>query len=361
MKILQIIDSLATGGAEKLLLDSLSLYREAGIEMDVLVLKDEDYPFMQQLEAMDSCKIYKLGSGSVYQPNHIFKIAKIIGQYDIAHVHLFPAQYWAVLAKQWSGASTKLIFTEHSTSNRRIRNRFSKPIEQYIYSKFDSIAVIADEVESALLKHISLSSDKVFKINNGVDILKYKKAEVQSRDQLNLSQKDFLVIQVSSFKYPKDQATVIKALSILPETVKLILVGDGPQRENCEALATRLGLSNRVCFLGNRNDVPALLKTADIVVLSSHYEGMSLSSIEGMASGRPFIASDVPGLAPIVKDAGLLFPVGDAETLAELILKLKHEPIFNQKIVEACQKRAAQYDIQIMVNQYIQLYEQILA
>lgn len=361
MRVLQIIDSLATGGAEKLLLESLALYRKAGIEMDVLVLKDENYPFMQQLEKQQICKIYKLGSSSVYHPKHIFKIAKIIGKYDIAHVHLFPAQYWAVLAKKWRGATTKLIFTEHSTSNRRIRSAYSKLIERWVYNKYDRVIVIADEVLKAIKKHVSIDVSQIQLIYNGIDIKAFKNAVPLDKKRLCCHKDDFLMIQVSSFKYPKDQKTLIKALLYLPENVKLLLVGDGVQKKSCEDLAEELGLEKRVKFLGNRSDVPQLLKTADVVVLSSHYEGMSLSSIEGMASGKPFVASDVPGLTEIVKGAGLLFPKEDERELAEILLQLKDDLHYRKEVVQKCQKRAAQYDIQNMVNQYISLYGEVLA
>lgn len=361
MKVLQVIDSLATGGAEKLLLDSVPLYREAGVEMDVLVLKDENYAFMQQLEQQQICKIYKLGSGTVYHPKHIFKIAKIIGNYDIAHVHLFPAQYWVVLAKKWSRLETKLIFTEHSTSNRRIRSVYSKPIEKWVYRNYAKIIVIASEVLKALQEHISLDTSQMHLIHNGVNIETFKKAEPLDRKKFHFTKNDFIAIQVSSFKYPKDQQTVIRALKNTRKNVKLILVGDGPQKKLCEDLVKELELEDRVQFLGNRNNVPQLLKTADVVILSSHYEGMSLSSIEGMASGRPFVASNVPGLKDIVQDAGVLFPEGDAEALSKIIIRLEEDEAYTKKTVAQCQKRAKQYAIESMVNQYIALYEEVLA
>lgn len=106
-------------------------------------------------------------------------------------------------------------------------------------------------------------------------------------------------------------------------------------------------------------DVPQLLKTADIIVLSSKYEGLSLSSIEGMASGKPFIASDVPGLKEIVSGAGVLFEQGNAIELAEKINKLLEDKEYYTEIVESCQKRAQEYDIIKMVDKHIQLYESI--
>ncbi|NBC57062.1 MAG: glycosyltransferase [Bacteroidetes bacterium] len=361
MKVLQIIDSLATGGAEKLIIDSLPLYRNAGIEMDILVLKDHNYPFMQQLEAQQSCKIYKLGKGSVYHPKHIFGIAKVLSAYDIAHVHLFPAQYWAVLAKKWSAAKTKLVFTEHSTSNRRVKNKPLAVIDRYFYKQYDRIVAISDEIQDIFTTHTRLPAHKFELIYNGIKLKQYFDAKSYSRDVLGLCINDLVLIQVSAFRPGKDHSTLIRALKELPEDVKLLLVGDGILKKACEDLTEELGLNQRIKFLGNRSDVPKLLKTADIVVLSSHHEGMSLASIEGMASGRPFVASDVPGLTDIVKGAGILFPQDDVKALAESIERLMKDQSYNNEIRRKCQERASQYDIQLMVNQYVNLYEQTIA
>ncbi len=131
-------------------------------------------------------------------------------------------------------------------------------------------------------------------------------------------------------------------------------------KEKCEKLVAVLGLEDRVFFLGIRTDIPQLLKTADIVVLSSKYEGLSLSSIEGMASGKPFVASDVPGLKEAVSGAGVLFPVGNEKKLAEEILHLSSDADYYAATVEKCLARAKDYDISKMVTEHINLYKEIL-
>jgi glycosyltransferase involved in cell wall biosynthesis len=126
----------------------------------------------------------------------------------------------------------------------------------------------------------------------------------------------------------------------------------------CKKLAEEFNVSDRVIFLGMRSDIPALLKTADIVVLSSNYEGLSLSSVEGMASGNPFIASDVPGLQEVVGGAGLLFEAGNEKELASHILHLMEDKTYRDSIAAACEERAAQYDIQEMVEKHVALYKE---
>ena len=363
MKILHIINSLATGGAEKLIAETLPLYAECGVEVDLLLLNGIEHPFFKDLASKKCCRIFSLGTGSIYNPLHIFRIIPFLKKYDLVHVHLFPAQYFVVLAKIISGANTKLIFTEHSTSNRRIRGNFLvRYLDVYIYKKYDKIIAISEKVRSVLQNYTKIEIDKFCVIENGVNIDKISRAIPANRNILlkKSTLKDCLIIQVSSFQEPKDQKTLIRAMALLPDFFKLILVGVGALQKESEVLVAELGLQKNVFFLGVRMDVPQLLKTADIVVLSSKYEGLSLSSIEGMASGKPFIASDVPGLKEIVAGAGILFPLGDVQKLAEEILQLATDENYYNRIAKQCMHRSQDFDIIKMVDSHLALYHQLI-
>lgn len=366
MRILQIINSLGTGGAEKLLLDTIPLYRKAGIEMDVLVFWNNNHQFINALKSLGCCKVFVLKESEnykdIYNPFNILRLKTYLKQYDIAHVHLFPAQYYAMFANLLNGNSCKLVFTEHNTSNRRFKNPIFKSLERYVYSKYQKVVCISDEIKSIYENYLGIAlKDRFVLINNGVNLSVIKEASALVKEQLSLgiSEDKFLLAQVSAFRPQKDQATLIKAMFLLSEEIQLVLIGDGETRTECEKLVINLGLEERVFFLGQRMDIPQILKTADIVVLSSFYEGMSLSSIEGLASGRPFVASDVPGLSEIVKGAGVLFEQGNEEDLADKINELLQHRIFYGKIVQSCQERAAQYDIDIMINKHIELYRNV--
>ena len=356
MKVLLVINSLATGGAEKLLLDTIPRYVDAGITMELLLLNGKDTPFLEKLKEKSAIPIYSLSSGSVYNPMLIYKLRKYLKEYDIVHVHLFPSLYWIALCKWIFSIKTKIIFTEHSTSNRR-RNTFFTVFDRFIYRQYNLIIAISENVKENLNSHIKNHKIKIIVIENGVDVEKIKKALPLNNFKAK-GQKDIkYVIQVSRFQYPKDQNTVIRAFSHLPEDIELLLVGSGKGLKASKKLARELNLEEKIHFLGIRTDVPNLLKTAAIVILSSHYEGMSLSSIEGMASGRPFIASDVPGLTSIVKGAGILFPLGDEKKLASHILDLLNDETLYADIVLKCQERAAKYSIENMVENHIKLYK----
>src|SRR5690554_3114603 len=288
MRVLQVINSLTTGGAEKLILDTVPLYQQKGIVMDVLCLTDSKNSFMYELKAKTSGEIFALSDGSVYNPLHIFRIIPYLKKYDIIHLHLFPTLYWVVLAKWISFSNVKLVYTEHNTHNRRRDNLIFKMLDRFIYKKIDCIVTIADEVDSNLKKHLKLNEDKFQQIENGVDVNYYHSAIPYTKDKF-FSGNDFILIQVSSFRWQKDQKTLIESLQYLPDNIKLLLVGDGPLIDESKQLAKELQLNERILFLGNRDDVPRLLNTSDVVVLSSKHEGLSLSNIEGMSVGKPFV------------------------------------------------------------------------
>lgn len=362
MKVLHIINSLGTGGAEKLLLDTLPLYRQAGIEADVLLLWDNDLPFTRALRELNCCTIHILknspDSRHIYNPLSVFKIRKYLKMYDIAHVHLFPAQYFTVFANMLNGNRTRLLFTEHNTANRRIKRKIFRPLETFVYSRYHKIVCITEEIRDIYVRYLN-NHRGLTVIPNGVDISGRQKAAPLSRREIasDLKETDALVTQVSAFRKQKDQPALIRAMRHLPEHFKLLLAGTGDLMKDSQKLAQELGVQERVYFLGQRMDIPELLKTSDFVVLSSHYEGMSLASIEGMASGRPFIGSDVPGLREIAGGAGELFEAGNDRQLAEIILALHNDRERYDKTAARCMERAGEYDIRKMVSRHIEMYQ----
>ena len=161
---------------------------------------------------------------------------------------------------------------------------------------------------------------------------------------------------VAAFRIEKDQKTLIRAISQLPEDYTLWLVGDGQTRPELESLAKELSVEDRVRFFGWRTDIPQILKTSDVVALASHYEGLSLSSIEGMAVGKPFIASDVDGLRQIVGGAGVLLPDSDSRAFADKIKELCTNKEYAAQVADSCMERASQYDFKKMAEAYNQVY-----
>lgn len=358
MKVLQIITSLSTGGAEKLIADSVPLYQNKRIKMDILSLNNSKTPFWKNLELNNNGIIEGLTSKSVYNPFLVFKIIPYLKKYDLVHLHLFPTLYWVVIAKWISFSNVKLVYTEHSTNNRRRDKIIFKVLDRFIYKKLDEIVCITEGVKDNLQKHLNIKKD-ISVINNGIDIKKFNNADKNDSFDFFIKE-DFKLIQVSSFRKQKDQATVIRSLTLLPEKVKLLLVGDGILLENSRRLVIELSLQDRVIFLGNRYDIPALINYCDVAILSSENEGFGLAIVEGMASYKPVIATNIDGVKEIVDGYGLLFEKGNEQELAVHVNRLMEDKEFYRNTAEQCFVRANEFDINRMIDRYIVLYNKVL-
>ena len=350
MRILHVISTLQMGGAEHLMVDLLPALRDLGNEVELLLIDGTKTAFYEELESLGIKISYLKCGGRIYSHTNIFRMAKAIQGYDIVHTHTFPCQLFAALSHN---KKSKLITTEHSTTNHRRNKWWLKFLDRWMYKRFERIICISDKSKENLVNHLDKERGVVV-INNGVNIKKFERT-IKRR----LSS-PVIITMVASMRDAKDQDTVIKAMQYLGSNYRLHLVGDGPRREYLENLSKELDCTNNVVFFGNQSDIPSILESSDIVVLSSHWEGLSLSSIEGMASGRPFIASDVPGLGELVRNHGIVFPEGDYNQLAKCIEKLCRDNNYYYDIAKRCQESVLKYDVTIMAQKYYQLYKEIL-
>ncbi|XOQ13611.1 MAG: hypothetical protein ACFWTY_06210 [Shouchella clausii] len=356
MKVLHVINSLSYGGAEKLLTEVAPSMKKKEISIDIMVLKDKDTGFKEYLH-QKGIKIIESPYG-LYSLLNIFFIKRYLKKYNIIHVHLFPAQYYVSLANKLSFKKNYIITTEHNTHNKRRNRKLYKPLEAYIYREFNKIICISDATKANLNTWIKSTKDKSVIVSNGVEINKYSQAKAYSKEYISdkLNSNDRLLLMVASFTSQKDHITLLRAIKMLPQNFKLILVGEGPTRVKIENQILNLDLVDRVIVLGARNDVPKLMKSCDIFVLSSFWEGFGLVAVEAMAAGKIAIASDVPGLRDVIDKEELLFKVGDFASLAE---KIKYVFMNSERFHELesfCSKRAEYFSVEKMVNEYIKIY-----
>lgn len=356
MKILHVITSLRTGGAEKLMLDLIPRLKDYGHEVDLLIFDGTSTPFRKQAEDL-GIKVLDLGKGgSVYSPKRLLRLRPFLKHYDIIHTHNTACQLFAAIAN--IGRKKALVTTEHSSNNRRRKIKFLKPIDRWMYNRYKVIINISQKAEDNLRTYLGHSNAKICTVNNGIDVAKFATAK-PSEELEKLAPGSKKILMVAGFRSEKDQPTLIRSLKELPEDFHLFLVGDGERRTEFEELVKSLNLNERVHFLGIREDIPELLKVSDYVVLSSHYEGLSLSSVEGMAAGKPFLASDVEGLREVVKGSGILFKDQNERHLASLIQQLNNDPFYYEKISENCTKRAKDFDVNVMVKGYNDVYSKL--
>jgi len=362
MKLLHVITSLQTGGAETLVVNLMPRFRVLGHEVGVVVFNGVETPLMSRLQSeCPECKLYKLGT-SYYNPWYIVKLIGIMRQYDIVHTHNSSPQLFAAIANIF--CRKKLVTTEHSTNNRkREKGGVLRVLDRWMYRRYHQTICISEISERKLKAYLALPQSlskgrgvQICTINNGVDV-----AAIHEADPIGeLKTRKFVVVMVAGFREAKDQDTLIRAMALLPKEVyELWLVGDGVRRPVLEGLILQFGLQEVVRLLGLRTDVPRVLKSADVVVMSSHWEGLSLSNIEGMAAGKPFVASDVNGLREVTKGYGVLFRHEDAEALAGVIRQLHDDKQYYQQVANRCYERAMEFDISKMVKAYNKVYEEI--
>jgi glycosyltransferase involved in cell wall biosynthesis len=359
MKILHIITSLRLGGAEKLLSETLPLMKNTyKLNVDILIIED-DGTFLKEALIENGIKILTLKSkGKI---SNFFEILKHIKNYDIIHSHLFLGVYFVALSKYFIKDKI-LIMTEHSTHNKRRNKKYFKNIEKTIYLKYDKVISISQEVENNLKNWLNypnmISNDKFILIENGINLKKYL-LSTGYKKTVFFTADTFLLAMVGSFSNAKDQATIIKSLKYLPTNINLLLIGEGPNKKSLELLATQLLVEDRVIFTGLRNDVEKILKTIDVSIVSSNWEGFGLVAVEAMASRKPVIASNVDGLKQIVSGSGIIFEKGNDKELANKILELINDNNYYHKISEQCYLKSKHYSIDNMVESYCLIYAEL--
>lgn len=353
MRILQIITSLRIGGAERLVSEISPILKTKGHQVDVLLFDGVNSAFKDRLMA-SGVKVLTFGTKcNIYNPLIILKLSKLIGRYDLIHTHNSSPQLFTAIAKIISKRKPILFTTEHNTTNRRRNIKLFYFIDKWMYKQYNTIICISDDTQSNLQSYLPCIKGRLTTIHNGINISMFSDAIIEQR---SVSDK-FVITMVAGFRPQKDQDTLVKAMSLLdPQKFELWLVGDGERRHIIADLIHTLKLDNCVKLLGISNDVPALLKSSDVVVMSSHWEGFGLAAVEAMAAKRPVIASNVPGLSKIVQNAGILFAKGDYKSLAKEINKLYEDKAYYRIISEKCYLRALDFDINIMVDNYYNLY-----
>lgn len=352
MKILQVITSLEFGGAEKLVAEISIALQQKGHEIALALFRRSDTALAQSIK-QSGISVYEF-SDDPYSLKNIRKLRQLSKQFDVVHTHNYSPQLFGAIASL--GSNAKWVTTEHSPSNRRRSKAYFAPIDRWMYNRYDAVIGISQQSIDNLLAFTGPLKHRPELIANGIDVNKYHTA--QEHPEFRTHEGRFVLVNVAGFRAEKDQDTLIRTMSLLPsDQFELWLVGDGVRRKELEALVRELGVESQVKFWGLRSDVPEILRSSDAVVMCSHYEGLSLSNIEGMSVGKPFIADDVTGLREMTQNVGLLFPYKDAAALAQLLKTLKTDTSLAQRIAEKCYQKAKEFDISRTVEAYLDLYQ----
>src|SRR5579864_2721917 len=350
MKLLLVINSMILAGAEVFFAELAPLLKQAGIDVSVLLLRRLDGA-LEKILAEQGIPVLYTPQDRIYAASQIWHLRKRFREFDIVHTQLFPTQLWSVLGR--SGRQPVLLTTEQNTDNNR-RKAWLRPMDRFMYSRYDHICSNSEATRTRLEQWLPELQVEMSVIPNGISLNRVAHAKPLSRRTV-VGDDDRLPILLSAARLQpqKDHATLLRAIAMLGQPVHLLLAGDGELKPELERLAADLGIRERVHFLGRRDDVPSLLRTADIFVHSTHSDGFCVAALEAMAAGLPLVASRVPGLAEVIGNAGLLVPPQDPKAFAAAVSLLLAQPERRHELAQAARQRSQLFSIEASAKAYI--------
>ena len=349
-RIFFLVNNLRSGGAEKLTLETINILNKSfEIKLVCLNKLDEVYQVEKRSNLVYLSNRLKY---SLILPIRLF-IEALKDKPDIIHVNLFPSLYYAIPLKL---LRIKLIYTEHSTFNKRRKYFLSNLIDAFIYGFYDKIICISTDVRDNLLKSITLFKleEKCVVINNGICL----PVNIKPKN-LNLKNK-LIVAMIGRFEKPKNQKTLIDFLLISKHNIELHFYGEGPLLNHYMNHVKQSGLNNNVIFHGFVHDLNEKLNNVDVAVLSSDWEGFGLSALETMSLGIPTLGSNVKGLKTVIDNKNLLFEPNNPLSLSKKFDNIIWNPKKYYEYSKYCLERSQEFSINNTVSRLKHEYLDIL-
>lgn len=222
----------------------------------------------------------------------------------------------------------------------------------------DRIITMNREDREIATRH-QLARDIRFCRGMGVDFSRFSDAkELDFRRSLDFSDDDFVMIYAAEFSKRKNQQMLIRAMSLLPDRVKLILTGDGAMLQSCKELSKSLGASRRILFPGRVENMPKWYAAADLVVSASRSEGLPFHLMEAMYCGLPAVVSEVKGHTDLIVSGknGFLFPYNDFKSFASHIRSVLADTELYKKLSRNARQSVLQYDLKTVLPETMELY-----
>ncbi|MCW9130902.1 glycosyltransferase family 4 protein [Bacillus paramycoides] len=304
---------------------------------------------------------------------HAYKKLKSIirqNRYNIIHCHTPMGGVIARLAaRKARQQGTKVVYTAHGFHFCKgapfINWLLYYPIERSLATNTDCLITINQEDYNLAVKHRFQAKDIQLVHGVGIDIERFTPVtETEKRElklQCDYNPQDFLMFYAAEFNKNKNQSFLIHVLAQLKKKIphaKLLLAGEGPLMEECKKLATQLGVSNMIHFLGYRSDIASLLQMCDIAVASSYREGLPVNIMEAMACGLPVVATDNRGHRELIinNKNGCLIDCADIKAMAERIKVISENP---QLLAQMGQYGRTSIENQYSVNEVLKEKQEI--
>ncbi|GBD89920.1 GDP-mannose-dependent alpha-(1-6)-phosphatidylinositol monomannoside mannosyltransferase [bacterium BMS3Abin04] len=288
---------------------------------------------------------------------------------DLLHVHYaIPHAVSAYLAKQvlkQNHSDIKIITTLHGTDITLVGLEPSfLPLVKFSIENSDGVTAVSRFLKEKSITNYNIDKD-IEVIYNFVDTKLFKPDKNAQLRKSIAPNNEKVLVHTSNFRPVKRVCDTIKILSLVKKELpaKLLLVGDGPDRSDCERLVRDLGLQDDVIFLGKQDGLEELLIVADIFLMPSQSESFGLSALEAMSCGLPVVSSSVGGLPELVNhnETGFIAEFGDINRMAKYVLDLlTNEKKYKKFSNNAREKAVTSFDKKIVVPKYLEYYEKIL-
>ncbi len=366
-RIVHIVEDLKIGGLERVLASIVTSLDRNKYDVQVWCLASGGRIAEELQEKGVDVRI--LGLTSYYNPLNVWTLARLLRRerIDLVHTHGYFASTFARIAARMAGVPAVIAHVHSAYTDYSVRNML---IERFLSYFTDRIVCVSSAVEAFVTKTEGIAKKKTSVIYNGISAPD-SPLSLEERNKLRLSlgltPRDIIIAVVASLTRNKGHKILLEGFKeIWPKNPlpRLLIIGDGPERESLEAAAARLGIDQAVFFAGNRGDVRKLLQVCDILVLPSlHREGLGVAIIEAMAAGIPVIGSNLGGIPEAIRDGenGLLTAPGDVFGLANAMKKLIEDRELRVSMGSSgLQFYRGKFTLERMMRQIEGLYDELL-
>jgi len=309
-----------------------------------------------------------------YQPYELAlssKLVNVIKNFgiELLHVHYaIPHAYAGYMAKQMlaeEGIDVPMVTTLHGTDITLVGNHpFYKPAVTFSINQSDFVTSVSESLREDTLRHFNVKT-AIEVIPNFIDVSKFqKKIFTDCQRELMATSNEKIITHVSNFRKVKRVDDVVKIFFEIQKKIgaRLMMVGEGPEREMAEKLVRDLGITDKVLFLGQSNEIDKILCFSDLFLLPSETESFGLAALEAMVHSVPVISSNTGGLPEVNRDnySGYLHPVGAVEDMAKSAISILQDEDTLKKFKQQAGQSAREFDIDMIVPRYEKLYMKAL-
>lgn len=309
-----------------------------------------------------------------YQPYELALSSKLVDmvklyKIELLHVHYaIPHAYAGYMAKQMlkdEGINLPMVTTLHGTDITLVGNHlFYKTAVSFSINKSDVVTSVSQSLKDDTYKHFNIKKD-IHVIPNFIELDKHRNESLISCQRSVMADKDErIVTHISNFRKVKRIPDVIKIFFKIQQQIpsKLMMVGDGPEKEKAERMCQELGIQDKVIFFGNSNEIDQILSYSDLFLLPSETESFGLAALEAMAWSVPVISTNSGGLPEVnfPGESGYLSDVGNIDEMAENAIKILSNNSTLATFKENALAVAKQFDIKNILPLYEELYHQAL-